>query len=157
MSTHFLMHFNYGNNVMCGGVGKWANDHIVMCDHISYAEKSKGVDPPGHKYRRFPGGMTAGAPESNQIFHVDLGYVWNCGGRCYSPNGARHSSPVCPSSHSGDNTWKIPARVGWSVPLRVYLRVECAKGCHTWFSLCLWTKKTATADGAILVRDKSTF
>ena len=54
----------------------------------------QGVDPPGYTYRRFPGGMTAGAPESNQILHVDLEYVWKCVGRCDSPNGARHSSPV---------------------------------------------------------------
>ena len=29
-----------------------------------------------------------------------------------------------------------------SVPLRVYRRLECAKECHTWFSLCVWTKQT---------------
>ena len=39
--------------------------------------------------------------------HVDLGYVWKCVGRCDSPNGARHSSPVWPSSHSGHKTKKI--------------------------------------------------
>ena len=69
-----------------------------MCDHISYAEKSKGVDPPRHKYRRFPGGVTAGAPESNQIFHVDLGYVWKCGGRCVHQM-VQDIAPRCFLSH----------------------------------------------------------
>ena len=54
-----------------------------------------GVDPPSPTDRCFLGGMTAGATESYQNLHVDLGYAWKCGGMCDSPpNGARHSSPV---------------------------------------------------------------
>ena len=53
-----------------------------------------GGRPAGAHIPPFSGGMTAGAPESHQNLHVDLGYVWKCVGMCDSPNGARHSSPV---------------------------------------------------------------
>jgi hypothetical protein len=57
-----------------------------------------------HRCEHLGGGVTVVVPESHRILHVDLGYVWKCGGRCKAARNctkyvgaitlSRHRTPV---------------------------------------------------------------